>query len=82
MLLKTAVCSSDFVKVASLERKLSMSYKVNLLFDALVTASVSSKNVVIVSATSPKIGLRSDLNIRIYEKNELYFLIKNIIHYF
>ena len=59
MLLKTAVCSSDFVKVASLERKLSISYKVNLLFDVLVTASDSSKNVVIVSATSPKIVLRS-----------------------
>ena len=55
MLFSATVWSSAFVKVANFERKSSTSYKVNLLFVALLIASDSSKKLEIVSATSPAI---------------------------
>ena len=49
-----AACSSSFVSVDNLDKKVSMSYNVSLLLDDLVISEPSKKSA-IVSATSPKI---------------------------
>ena len=54
MLPNIAVCSSSFVNVDNLDKKVSISYSVSLLFDDLVISDPSKKSA-IVSATSPMI---------------------------
>ena len=47
-----AACSSSFVSVDNLDRNVSISYNVSLLFDDLVISDPSKKSAM-VSATSP-----------------------------
>jgi len=52
MLPNIAACSSSFVSVDSLDKNVSISYNVSLLFDDLVISDPSKKSAM-VSATSP-----------------------------